>query len=194
MIAFANIKGSSADSNLKGVVYFRDVRNGVEVYVEVTGLPEYKPAQGSNPPIGPHGFHIHGIGNCEIGDPKNPFTSAGEHWNPTNQPHGNHAGDFPVLFSNNGYARMSFFTNKFKVRDIIGKAVIIHESPDDYRTQPAGAAGKRIGCGVIRSLFQTRYESNSTPYYDNSYCPLDYSYFHSDYNFQDEYYDYYDNY
>ena len=64
---------------------------------------------------------------------------------PTNQPHGNHAGDFPVLFSNKGYARMCFFTDKFKVQDIIGKSIIIHENPDDYRTQPAaaGSAGMR---------------------------------------------------
>jgi len=46
---------------------------------------------------------------------------------------------------------MCFFTNKFNVRDIIGKAVIIHENPDDYRTQPAGNSGKRIVCGVIRA-------------------------------------------
>ena len=72
----------------------------------------------------------------------------------TNQPHGNHAGDFPVLFSNNGVARMCFFTNKFKVADIIGKAVVIHQSPDDYRTQPAGDAGKRLACGVIKENLQ----------------------------------------
>ena len=63
------------------------------------------------PPIGPHGFHIHNIGLCEITDPENPFQSAGSHWNPDDQPHGNHTGDFPVLFSNNGYFRMQFFTN-----------------------------------------------------------------------------------
>lgn len=50
---------------------------------------------------------------------------------------------------NNGRAYMSFFTNKFRVNEVIGKAVIIHENPDDYRTQPAGDAGKRLACGVI---------------------------------------------
>jgi Cu-Zn family superoxide dismutase len=44
---------------------------------------------------------------------------------------------------------MSFFTNKFKVSDIVGKAIIIHQNPDDYKTQPTGASGKRIGCGII---------------------------------------------
>ncbi|WP_201260037.1 superoxide dismutase family protein [Tissierella sp. P1] len=45
---------------------------------------------------------------------------------------------------------MSFFTDKFKPEDIIGRSVIIHQNPDDYRTQPAGNSGKRIACGVIR--------------------------------------------
>jgi Cu-Zn family superoxide dismutase len=43
-------------------------------------------------------------------------------------------------------------TGRFKVSDVIGKAVIIHESPDDYRSQPAGNAGKRLGCGIIRAI------------------------------------------
>lgn len=88
-----------------------------------------------------------------IGGPLAPQLSgvaAGGHWNPTNQPHGNHAGDFPVLFSNHGYGSMCFFTDKFKVEDVLGKAVIIHENPDDYRTQPSGDGGKRLACGVIR--------------------------------------------
>lgn len=146
----ADIKGGPLAPQLRGTVYFRDIPGGVWVCVAVSGLPQYKPGKDGKPPIGPHGFHIHGNGNCEVGDPKEPFKAAGEHWNPTNQPHGNHAGDFPVLFSNKGIARMCFFTDKFKVRDIIGKAVIIHENPDDYRSQPAGNAGKRLACGVIR--------------------------------------------
>jgi Cu-Zn family superoxide dismutase len=84
-----------------------------------------------------------------VGDPTSPFLTAGEHYNPTNQPHGNHAGDFPVLFSNDGRAVMNFFTNKFTVGEIIGKSVVIHQNPDDYRTQPAGNSGKRLACGVI---------------------------------------------
>lgn len=148
--AFAEIKGGPLAPQLSGIVVFRDVPGGTEVSVEVNGLPPYKPAQGEKTPIGPHGFHIHQNGTCEVGAHDTPFTAAGEHWNPANQPHGNHAGDFPVLFSNNGYAKMTFFTNKFKPSEVIGKAVIIHESPDDYRSQPAGAAGRRLACGVIR--------------------------------------------
>jgi Cu-Zn family superoxide dismutase len=66
-------------------------------------------------------------------------------------PHGNHAGDFPVLFSNHGVARMCFFTDKFTVQDVLGKMLVIHENPDDYRTQPAGDSGRRLACGEIKS-------------------------------------------
>lgn len=148
--AIAYIKGGPLAPGIKGVVTFRDVSGGTEVSVNVTGLPQYKPAQGNIAPVGPHGFHLHECGSCAVGNPEDPFTKAGGHWNPNNQPHGNHAGDFPVLFSNSGRASMSFFTNKFKPADVIGKAVIIHENPDDYRTQPAGAAGRRLACGVIK--------------------------------------------
>lgn len=150
--AYAHIKGGPLAPNLEGYVYFKDVSDGVEVYVEVVGLPEFKSDSDNSPQVGPHGFHIHEVGNCEVVDKDNPFPYAKGHWNPTNQPHGNHAGDFPVLFSNNGVSKMSFFTNKFKVQDIIGKSVIIHESPDDYKTQPSGASGRRLGCGIIEEF------------------------------------------
>jgi superoxide dismutase, Cu-Zn family len=150
--AVAYIKGGPLSPGITGTVAFTEVPGGTEVSVEVNGLPPYKPASNGNPPVGPHGFHLHENGACEVTNPAEPFKSAGEHWNPTNQPHGNHAGDFPVLFSNNGYSRMTFFTNKFNVSQVIGKAVIIHESPDDYRTQPAGASGRRLACGVIQLL------------------------------------------
>lgn len=150
--AYAAIQGGPLAPNLRGNVVIQDVPGGAEVYVEVQGLPPYRPARDGRDPIGPHGFHIHENASCAIGNPDQPFEAAGEHWNPTNQPHGNHVGDFPVLFSNNGYARMSFFTNKFQVRDVIGRAVIVHQSPDDYRTQPAGDAGKRLACGVIQAF------------------------------------------
>ncbi len=140
--AFARIKGSSLAPNLKGFVVFTDVSGGTEVYVEVHGLPPHQPGTAGRQPIGPHGFHIHTNGSCQVGDPANPFQAAGEHWNPTNQPHGNHPGDFPVLFSNNGYARMNFFTNRFRTADVIGKSVVIHQNPDDYRTHLPATRGK----------------------------------------------------
>ncbi len=148
-MAVAKLKGSPKYPNLYGEVYFEEVPEGVMVYVYVKGLPNY---QAGDPPIGPHGFHIHENGDCSVGNETEPFLAAGGHWNPTNQPHGNHAGDFSVLFSNNGVAYMSFFTNQFKVNQILGKAVIIHENPDDYRSQPAGNAGKRIACGIIKRM------------------------------------------
>jgi Cu-Zn family superoxide dismutase len=150
--AVAYLNGSSLAPNLSGKVTFTEVPNGTEVSVEVNGLPAYKPAVDGNPPVGPHGFHIHEGSSCATSNKPEPFMSAGGHWNPNNQPHGNHAGDFPVLFSNNGYAKMTFFTNKFNVDEVIGKTVIIHENPDDYRTQPAGASGKRLACGVIERM------------------------------------------
>ena len=106
---------------------------------------------GNRPPVGPHGFHIHEFGRCKAGNPANPFQSAGGHWNPTLQPHGNHAGDFPVLFSHDGRAIMCFFTDRFRPQDVVGPSVVIHENPDDFRTQPAGASGKRLACGVIEA-------------------------------------------
>lgn len=150
--AVAYIGGGPLAPEVQGIVIFADVPEGTEVFAEVFGLPAYTPATGESKPISPFGFHLHENGTCEVGSNSEPFTAAGEHWNPTNQPHGNHAGDFPVLFSNNGYARMSFFTDKFKIPDIINKTVIIHENPDDYISQPSGAAGKRLACGVIRPV------------------------------------------
>lgn len=152
MIAFAILKNSPLAPNLHGKVLFKDVPSGVEVCVDVSGLPNFTPKTDNSPQIGPHGFHIHMNGVCDIGDDINPFQSAGSHFNPTNQPHGNHTGDFPAIFSNNGRARMCFLTNKFSVYDILGKSVVIHQSPDDYITQPAGNSGKRIACGIIEKL------------------------------------------
>ncbi len=148
--AKAYIKGGPLAPDLSGIVTFQEVVGGTWVCVEINGLPPYKPGNEEKSPIGPHGFHIHENGNCSVGDPKNPFQAAGGHWNPTNQPHGNHAGDMPVLFSNSGYAKMCFFTNSFRVNQVIGKAIIIHQNPDDFRSQPAGDAGKRLACGLIQ--------------------------------------------
>lgn len=139
--------------DINGIAAFKNVPGGTEVIVMVKGLPAYSPAENGKSPIGPFGFHLHDNGNCDIGNPDSPFEAAGGHWNPDNQPHGNHAGDFPVLFSNNGYSRMSFFTNRFHPEDVVGKSVIIHQNPDDYRTQPSGNSGNRLACGVIGYIY-----------------------------------------
>lgn len=151
--ACAIIKGGPLAPRIKGAVWFQDIHGGTLVTARIYGLPEYHPAAKGRDPVGPHGFHIHVKGSCEVGDPMNPFLAAGEHYNPDDQPHGNHAGDFPVLFSNNGFAYLKFFTEKFQVKDVIGRAVIIHMNPDDYRSQPAGNSGRRLACGVIRKKY-----------------------------------------
>lgn len=152
----AVIKGGPLAPNINGIVTFSNAMGGTMVTATIYGLPEYQPATNGGSPIGPFGFHLHENGSCEVGNPSSPFEAAGSHWNPTNQPHGNHAGDFPVLFSNNGYSYMAFYSNRFRPEDVIGKAVIIHENPDDYRSQPSGNAGNRLACGVITNL-ETRY-------------------------------------
>lgn len=156
-LAIAFLKGSPLAPDIKGIVRFYQIPEGTWVCVEVTGLPEYQPADNNMQPIGPHGFHIHQFGSCEVGLPNDPFQAAGGHWNPTNQPHGNHAGDFPVLFSNSGKAKMCFLTNKFEPEEAIGRSIIIHQNPDDYHSQPAGNAGKRLACGVIKAYKQCPY-------------------------------------
>ena len=148
--AYAVIKGNEQYPDLKGLATISSAPNGSWVDVEVIGLPQYVPASADSQPIGPFGFHLHAGDSCEpMGE--DAFTGAMGHYNPTNQPHGNHAGDFPVLFSNNGYAQMSFYTDKFAPQEVIDKTVIIHLNPDDYRTQPSGNSGKRIACGVFIS-------------------------------------------
>ncbi len=55
----------------------------------------------------------------------------------------------PPLFGNNGEAFMTFETNRFSVREIINRVVIIHRNPDDFTTQPSGDSGEMIACGKI---------------------------------------------
>ena len=148
--AYAMLVAGPDYPSITGMVTFVDIQGGVMVCADVLGLPPYKPASEGKSPIGPFGFHIHERGMCEVGDPKKPFEGCGGHWNPTDQPHGNHAGDFPVLVASNGRAKMCFITDRFVVDEILGRSVMIHENPDDYRTQPAGNSGKRIACGSIK--------------------------------------------
>lgn len=147
--AVARLKGSDLAPGLAGRVELFNVAGGTIVRVDVCGLPEYRSAQTGEEPVGPFGFHIHEGPTCGLGDGKDAFKAAGGHYNPFKQPHGNEAGDLPVLFSNNGCAHMAVFTNKFTPSDVVGRAVIIHLNPDDYRTQPAGNSGPRIACGII---------------------------------------------
>lgn len=146
--AKAEIKGGSIYPNIKGQVYFKETKDGVIVTVQIHGLPTSKNnCQGNF-----FGLHIH-EGNSCTGILEDEFANVKMHYNPTNCPHPLHIGDLPPLLENNGYAYMSVLVNKFKISDIIGKTVIIHDMPDDFTTQPSGNSGKKIACGVIQKRF-----------------------------------------
>ena len=83
-------------------------------------------------------------GSTCTGNSNDEFADAKGHYNPENCPHPYHAEDLPPLLENNGYSYMSVFLNKFKVKDIIGKVIIIHDMPDDFTTQPSGNSGTKI--------------------------------------------------
>ena len=150
-VAEARLTAGPLAPEIRGTVRFHSMRSGTQVIVTVRGLPKY---EAGSPPIGPFGFHIHDVGQCEVGDPKDPFASAGGHYNPDQQTHGNHAGDLPVLFSNDGIARMLVYTDRYQVQDIIGKSILIHQNPDDFRTDPSGNSGLRLACGIIEEIAQ----------------------------------------
>lgn len=142
--AYAQVRGDNLHRNLWGMVNFYIVPGGTLVIAEFTELPK-----GNGMCDGKVlGFHIHEGTNCS-GKPGNPFADAGGHYNPYECSHPHHAGDLPPLFSCNGYAFMAFTTNRFPVKDIIGRTVIVHENPDDFTTQPSGNAGPMIACGKI---------------------------------------------
>lgn len=145
--AAAYIKGSRKYPNICGRVLFYTVGNAVLVRSEIMGLPE-KSAKCQSPLFA---FHIHG-GNAYTGTAEDPFSNAGMHYNPDNCPHPYHAGDMPPLFGVNGNALSVFLTDRFTVNEIIGKTVIIHANPDDFKTQPSGNSGEKIACGVILKI------------------------------------------
>ena len=143
--AVADIRGCSAYPELHGRAGFYQTKDGVLLSVEVLGLPT-----GTEPCAGGiFGFHIHEGGSC-TGSTEDPFAETKGHYNPGGCPHPRHAGDLPPLFGAGGRAFMVVLTDRFKVSDIIGRTVVIHASPDDFTSQPAGNAGKKIACGKIR--------------------------------------------
>jgi Cu-Zn family superoxide dismutase len=109
-------------------------------------------------PNSKHGFHIHQYGDCSAPD----ASSAGDHFAPEGNPHGepqegeHHAGDMKNLEANAaGVATVEQELQGVSLggggdMDIVGRAVIVHLAPDDYRTQPSGGSGARIACGVIQ--------------------------------------------
>lgn len=143
--AIARLSGSSQYPGLHGTVRFYQTNRGVIVAARIFGLPE--PEGACCHPV--FAFHIHS-GACCTGNESYPFADAGSHYNPDNCPHPHHAGDLPPLFGSRGQALSVFLTDRFCVKDIIGRTVIIHSGPDDFTSQPAGNAGAKIACGEIR--------------------------------------------
>lgn len=140
--ATAWVRGGSAYPQISGLVKFYDTPyGGVLVEAEVFGLPDIS-VQGSSDF---YAMHIHQNGDCSGN-----FTKTGEHYNPAMQPHPQHDGDLLPLLGNQGYAWGAFYDKRFRVRDILGRSVVIHSRRDDFTSQPSGDSGDKIACGIIR--------------------------------------------
>ena len=136
----------TSGNTASGTVRFEQRGDDVQVTAQVSGL---KPNQ-------EHGFHAHEKGDCSSGD----GMSAGGHFNPSGKPHGtqdgdHHAGDLPALKADaSGRATATFVLHGVSLgsgpADLLGRGLIVHAAPDDYKTQPTGNSGARIACGVIR--------------------------------------------
>ncbi len=131
-------------SEVTGVVTFTKTNGGIKIVADVEGLTP-----------GKHGFHIHQYGDCSGADGK----TAGGHFNPEGVNHGapdaevRHVGDLGNLIADeNGkahYERTDTYITFSGPHSIIGRGIIIHASEDDLTSQPTGAAGSRLACGVI---------------------------------------------
>lgn len=144
--AQAVVNGGPGFESVSGMVFFYQAEGGVLVVAQIQGLPQ----SGGQCPVDIFGFHIHEGGAC-TGNAQDPFADAGGHFNPKNCPHPAHAGDLPPLFGCQGYAFLMLFTDRFAVKDIVGRTVIVHRRPDDFTTQPSGNSGAKIACGRIVS-------------------------------------------
>lgn len=144
--AAAPLAAKSGTNTGGRVTFEQQSGGGVMVVVAVTGLP----------PGTTHGFHIHEKGDCSAPD----AMSAGGHFNPGAKPHGqmsmpdHHAGDMNNLTADSaGNARAQFVMSDVTLgagpNSVVGRSVVVHKDPDDYRTQPTGNSGGRIACGVI---------------------------------------------
>ncbi|CAG2533007.1 Cu-Zn family [Maribacter dokdonensis] len=137
-----------SDSNVKGEVIFTEDDGEVDMVAMLSGLSE-----------GEHAIHIHQTADCTAAD----GSSAGGHWNPTNEPHGKwgasegyHKGDIGNFNADaEGNAKVEFSTDEWCIgcddenKNILGKGVIVHQGVDDYTSQPSGDAGARVSCAGI---------------------------------------------
>ena len=142
--AGARIFGSILYPDVNGNVWFYQASSGVLVVADIEGLPNMA-GKCANAIFA---MHIHEGASCS-GNNLDQFLDAGTHYNPSNCPHPYHAGDLPPLFGVNGDAFLAVLTNRFTIDEIIGRTIIIHSSPDDFNTQPAGNSGLKIACGEI---------------------------------------------
>jgi Cu-Zn family superoxide dismutase len=146
--ASATLQPKSGSSTVGTVSFSPHGADRVMVTVDISGLK----------PNAEHGFHVHEKGDCSAPD----AMSAGGHFNPMGKMHGgmsgeHHAGDIPNLKTDaQGRVRGSFEIMGLSASggpaDVIGKAVVVHRDPDDYKGQPAGNSGPRIACGVIQRV------------------------------------------
>jgi Cu-Zn family superoxide dismutase len=112
-------------------------------------------------PAGEHAFHVNEKGIC---NPADKFASAGGHYNPGKKQHGylltggTHAGDMPnqhvgadgALKANVINTQITLGAGAGTLFGGDGTALVLHAKGDDYKSQPAGDAGGRIACGVIK--------------------------------------------
>lgn len=145
--AVAELKATQGHG-VSGTLRFSPMGDGVHVNGSIKGLQ----------PGSTHGFHVHENGDCSAPD----ASSAGAHFNPTGQQHGDpagashHLGDIPnVTADAEGSVEVDIHVSGLTLRtgqadDILGKSVIVHEKADDYATQPSGDSGSRIACGIIK--------------------------------------------
>ena len=139
--AAAHVSGGAQHPGLTGTVEFRQRPDGVLVSAHISGLPQ-------DNTDGFFAFHIHEMGDCA----RDGFPSTGGHYDPVGLPHPRHAGDLPPLLSCHGKAQLTVLTDRFRVRDVVGRSVVIHSSPDDLHSQPSGNPGSKIACGTIRPM------------------------------------------
>ncbi len=140
-------------SGLSGTVTFAPSDLGMQVTYMLDGLTE-----------GVYGFHVHENGSCANGEDGAAGGAAGGHFNPDSTEHGapnlpagrRHLGDLGNIHALSDGPILGSFNESIALLDgpksIIGKALIIHADEDDFTTQPTGAAGARIGCGVITGV------------------------------------------
>lgn len=145
--ASAELKATQGNG-VSGTLTLTPEQDGVHVTGTIRGLV----------PNTLHGFHVHEKGDCSAPD----AGSAGAHYNPGGQPHGNpqaaarHLGDMPNIQADaKGVAKVDLVVSGVTLRtgqadDIVGKSVVVHEDADDYKTQPAGNSGSRVACAVIK--------------------------------------------